>query len=58
MEILTVRDLIELLQKCPQDNVILAEIDGEEESAEISDVLIGGGTTNGVTYLKIEPYKE
>lgn len=56
MEIGKVKDLVELLLKCPQDNLIMAEISGYTDDAEIVDVLVGNGTTRGLTYIKIEPY--
>jgi hypothetical protein len=52
-----VEELIELLLKVPKGSLILTDIE-QEEKAEIIDVLIGGGTTRGFAYLKIEPYKE
>ena len=55
--VVTVKELIELLVKSPQSNIILADI-GQEESAEVIDVLIGNGTARGFTYLKIKPYAE
>ena len=51
-----VEELIELLLRVPKGSLILADI-GQEEKAEITDVLIGGGTTRGFAYLKIEPYE-
>lgn len=54
MEIVKVKDLIELLMKCPQENLLLADIAGHTENAEIVDVLVGNGTTKGFTYIKIE----
>ena len=56
-EVTTVKELIDLLLKSPQGNIILADI-GQEESAEVTDVLIGSGTARGITYLKIKPYEE
>lgn len=59
---MTVRELMELLEKAPQDDIVVADI-GQIESACISgvmatsDVLIGNGTIKGITYLKIEPYE-
>ena len=52
-----VEELIELLLKVPKGTILLADI-GEEESAEITDVLIGSGTVRGFAYLKIEPFNE
>lgn len=49
-----VSELIELLQKCPQNDIIVADIDGETESADVTDVLVGNGTIKGFSYLKIE----
>ena len=60
---MTVQELIELLQNAPRDDVVVADI-GQKESADISgvltasDVLVGNGTIKGITYLKIEPYKD
>lgn len=51
-----IEELIELLMKVPKGNIVLADI-GQEESAEIIDVLIGEGTIKGFSYLKIEPYE-
>ena len=52
-----VEELIELLLKVPKDNIVLADIE-QEESAEITDVLIGEGTIKGFSYLKIQPYND
>lgn len=52
-----VSELIELLQKCPQNDIIEADIDGEEESADITDVLVGNGTIKGFCFLKVETYE-
>lgn len=49
-----VKELIELLEKCPQDDVLLADT-GEEESADVTDVLVGNGTMRGFSSVKIEP---
>lgn len=60
---MTVYELIELLQRAPQDDIVVVNI-GREESADISsvltasDVLVGNGTIKGITYLKIEPYED
>jgi len=59
---MTVRELIELLEKAPQDDIVVADIE-QQESADItgvqaaSAVLVGNGTIKGITYLKIEPYE-
>lgn len=52
-----VKELIELLLKSRQDDIVLADI-GQEENASVKDVLIGNGTIRGFTYLKIEQYTE
>lgn len=52
-----VEELIELLLKVPKGSLVMTDI-GQERSTEITDVLIGGGTTRGFAYLKIEPYEE
>lgn len=55
---MTVGELIELLKKAPQDDIIMADI-GQDEIAGVSDmltasdVLVGNGTIRGITYLKI-----
>lgn len=54
-----VKDLVELLQKAPQGDGLMIETDCEEllEKSEIlidvDDVLVGGGTFRGITFLKI-----
>lgn len=53
-----VSELIELLQKCPQNDIIVADIDGETESADVTDVLVGNGTLKSFCYIKVEKYKE
>lgn len=58
MEIGKVKDLVELLLKCPQDNLLLANISEYAESVEITDVLVGKGTTKGFTYIKIDAPNE
>ena len=56
---MTVGELIELLKKAPQDDIIMADI-GQDEIAGVSDmltasdVLVGNGTIRGITYLKID----
>lgn len=50
-----VKELIELLKKCPQEDVLLADTGGEE-AADVTDVLVGNGTIKGFSYIKIEPY--
>lgn len=50
-----VKELIVLLKKCPQDDIIMADI-GEEDSADVTDVLVGNGTMRGFSYIKIEPH--
>ena len=55
---MSVAELIELLSKCPQNNSILADIDGEEEHGDITDVLVGNGTIRGFCYVKVEKYEE
>ncbi len=52
-----VKELIELLDKCPQDDVLLADT-GEEEAADVTDLLVGNGTMRGFSYIKIEPYNQ
>jgi hypothetical protein len=49
-----VKELIKLLEKCPQDDILLINI-GEEAGADVTDVLVGSGTIRGFSYLKIEP---
>ena len=53
-----VAELIELLQRCPQDDIIMAEISGEEESADITDVLIGSGTIRGICYINVQRWED
>lgn len=53
-----VKYLIHLLQKAPENDTIFAEMDNEEESAEILDVLIGNGTLKGFSFLKIGTFEE
>lgn len=49
-----VKELIELLQRCPQNDIVLAEYDTFVESASVEDVLIGRGTVKGFCYVKLE----
>ena len=58
MGISKVKDLVELLLKCPQDNLILADIAGQTDSAEIVDVLVGNGTIKGFSFIKIGALNE
>lgn len=51
---MSVSELIEMLLKCPQNDFIVADIDGEAESGEITDVLVGSGTIKGFCYIKVE----
>lgn len=59
MQIGRVKDLVELLRKAPQDDVLMTETDCEDflEQSEIlldvDDVLVGSGTLKGITFLKI-----
>lgn len=52
-----VKEAIELLLKAPQDDIILADV-GQEESADVTDILVGNGTIKGFTYIKIELLQE
>ena len=49
-----VSELIKLLQNCPQNDIIVADIDDEIESADVTDVLVGNGTVKGFCYIKVE----
>lgn len=49
-----VRELIELLQRCPQDDTILAECDQFDEEADVKDVLVGSGTIRGFCFLSLD----
>lgn len=55
---MTVAELIELLSRCPQNSIILAEISGEEEHGDITDVFTCNGTLRGFSYIKVEKYEE
>lgn len=52
-----VEELIDILLKLPKNNIVLADL-GQEESADITDVLFGSGTNKGFVYLQIEPFIE
>ena len=52
--VLSPRELIGLLKKVPQDDIMMVEInDGNDESGVIEDVMIGGGTSKGFTFIKV-----
>lgn len=52
--VLSPKELIELLRKAPQDDILMVEINnGNDESGVIEDVLIGGGTIRGFTFIKV-----
>lgn len=51
------KELIELLEMLPKDTLILADVIGQTETAEVTDVLMGGGTLKGFAYLEITPYE-
>lgn len=53
-----VKELIELLKRCPPNNLIMAKITGEEESADITDVLVGGGTIKGFCYIAVQKWED
>lgn len=52
--VLSPKELIGLLKKAPQDDILMVEInDGKDESGVVDDVMIGGGTGKGFTYIKV-----
>lgn len=52
--VLSPKELIRLLKKAPQDDILMVEInDGNGESGVADDVMIGGGTGKGFTYIKV-----
>lgn len=52
--VLSPKELIGLLQKSRQDDIVMVEInDGKDESGVIEDVMIGGGTSKGFTFIKV-----
>lgn len=59
---MTVGELIELLKKAPLDDIIVVNV-GSDKATNVSDilttsdVLIGNGSIEGITYLEIEPYE-
>lgn len=52
-----VEQLIKYLSWADKDSIVLVDI-GQEESAEIEDVLIGTGTVKGFTYIQAKLYEE
>lgn len=48
-----VKELIELLSKCPQDDIVLADV-SEDTNFDIDDVQVGSGTIRGFTFLRAE----
>ena len=51
---LSPKELICLLKKAPHNDIVMVEInDGKGESGVIEDVMIGGGTTKGFTFIKV-----
>lgn len=52
--VLSPKELIGLLKNAPQDDILMVEInDGKDESGVVDDVMIGGGTGKGFTYIKV-----
>lgn len=48
-----VKDLIELLSRSPQENVVIVEALDGKSLFEISDVCVGYGTIKGLTYIEV-----
>lgn len=53
-----VKELIYLLSKSPEDNIILVDVESITLDGEITDVLIGTGTLKSFSFIKIEPCEE
>lgn len=52
--VLSPKEFIELLRKAPENDILMVEInDGKDESGVIEDVLVGGGTSKGFTFIKV-----
>ena len=51
-----VGDLIDLLSKCPRNDLVIIDTDTEDVNidADITDVLVGNGTLKGFSFLKLE----
>lgn len=49
-------ELIDLLSKCPKNDIVCVEMDESEEAidADISDVLVGNGTLKGFSYIRLK----
>ena len=48
-----VKELMELLSKCPQEDILMAEVVGVGY-VDVTDVLVGHGTVRGLSYLQLE----
>ena len=52
--ILSPKDMIELLERTPEDDILMVEINGgNDESGVVTDVCVGVGTAKGFTYIKV-----
>lgn len=53
-----VSELIKILQRCPQDAIVMYEVneinEDEEKHYPIDDVLVGSGTIKGFVFLAEE----
>lgn len=52
--ILSPKDMVKLLERTPEDDILMVEInDGNDESGVVTDICVGGGTSKGFTYIKV-----
>lgn len=52
-----VSEAVELLLKLPQSNILVADI-GDLYICDIEDILIGTGTNNGFSYVRIKQFED
>lgn len=52
--ILSPKDMVKLLERTPEDDNLMVEINGgNDESGVVTDICVGGGTGKGFTYIKV-----
>ena len=49
-----VGELVKLLQKCNENDLIMIDVDKQTTALDICDVLQGSGTTRGLVYISLE----
>ncbi|WP_171903757.1 hypothetical protein [Cellulosilyticum sp. I15G10I2] len=49
-----VREMIKLLQKCNENDLIMVDIDEHTTELDICDILQGNGTLRGIVFISLK----